>query len=80
MGKISLSIFPDPPFNSFPTDRSKADPLLQFFCDYAPVVSYVAFVLSVFVPISPSLGASGRLCSVIVAFLGIFTYILFNSI
>ena len=38
------------PINSFPTGHSKTVPLLQFFFVCASVVSYVAFVLSLFVP------------------------------
>ena len=40
---------PRRPPDSFPTDRSKAVPLLQFVFVHASVVSYVAFVLSFFV-------------------------------
>ena len=36
--------------NNFPTDRSKAVPLLLFFFVCASVVSYVALVLSLFEP------------------------------
>ena len=45
---------------------------LQFFFICALVVSCVAFVLSLFAPhfSSPLFGASGRLCFVIMAFLG----------
>ena len=35
--------------SSFPSDRSKAVPLLQFFFACASVVSFVAFVLPLFV-------------------------------
>ena len=35
---------------SFPTDRSKAIPLLQFFFVCVSVMLYVAFVVSLFVP------------------------------
>ena len=38
------------PATSFPTDHSKAVPLLQFFFICAPVISYMMFVLSLFVP------------------------------
>ena len=34
----------------FPTDRLKAVPLLRFVFLCASVVSYVAFILSIFVP------------------------------
>ena len=36
--------------SSFPADNSKAAHLLQFFFLCASVISYVAFVLSLFVP------------------------------
>ena len=44
----------------FSAYRSKAVPLLQFF-DCASMVLYVAYVLSLFVHISPSFDASVRL-------------------
>ena len=40
----------EPAINSFSTEHSKAVPLLQFFFVFALVGSYVAFVLSLFVP------------------------------
>ena len=48
-GRVKLVLAPNSfPPNSFPTDRSKAVALLFFLC--APVVSYVLFVVSLFVP------------------------------
>ena len=48
-------------------EHSKTVPLLQFFFVCASVVSYVAFVFLCLFLMSPSFGASGRLCFVNVA-------------
>ena len=55
-------------FSNFTTDRSKAVLLLQFFFVCASVVSYVAFVMTLFVPHLSFFVASAELCFVIVAF------------
>ena len=54
----------------FLTDRYKTVYLLQFVFASSSVVSYVAFVLSLFVPHLFFFGASGKLCFVIVVFPG----------
>ena len=51
----------------FNTDRSQAIFLLEFFFVCASVVSYVAFIVFMFL-FSPSLGALGRQSLVIVSF------------
>ena len=59
--------------NGFGTDRSKAVPLFQFFIGawVVGVVSYLAFVMSLFVHHSPSSGAwEGYALIVIAAFPG----------
>ena len=66
--KMSLS----PP--SFPIDFNKAILLLQVFFVYTSVVSYVAFVLSLFVPGLSFFWCLGRVV-IGVYFLGIFNYI-----
>ena len=55
LGGLSPTALTPPPHthtqSSFPTDRSEALPLLQFFFVCASVVSYVAFVFfSLFIP------------------------------
>ena len=63
--KTSLSPPPSPtprPPRAFPINGSKALHLLQFFIVCAIVVSYMAFVLSLFVPHLSFFGVLGRLC------------------
>ena len=45
---------------SFPTDHSNAVPLLPFFFVYASEISYVAFLLSLFVPPLSSFWSLGK--------------------
>ena len=65
------------PHGSFPTDRPKADPSLQFFFVCALVVSSVGFVLSLFVLHLSFIWYLGKAIALLLwPFLGIFTYIL----
>ena len=78
--KTSLSTCPTHPFPLplphshtlflfvFIIDRYKAVTLLQFFFVCTSVLSYVVFVMSLFVITCPSFGASEGLWNVIVAF------------
>ena len=63
--------FPTDSSKAFPTDSSKAVSLLQNFILCAYVVSYMAFVFSLFIPRSHSLGVCGF---VRLAFPGIFSF------
>ena len=62
-----LTLLSSPPSSFFSTDCSEAVPLLQFFY-HSSVVSYVTFVLTLFVPHLTREGCA--------YFLGICTYIL----
>ena len=59
---LEIRLYFQPYTSSFSTDLSKAVPLLQLFFVRASVVSYMVFVVSLFVPHLSFF--SGRLCFV----------------
>ena len=61
--------------SSFPTDHFKAVLLLQSFIVCASVVSYLAFVLSLFIPHLSFFWCFEGLCILIVAFPGYLHFI-----